>query len=51
MPEKPANQPKRGRPRKKASELTSEEVLKKLFPQKAVETAKEATRKSSDPSE
>jgi hypothetical protein len=41
MPEIPANRPKRGRPPKKASDLTSEEVLKKLFPKKAVEKAKE----------
>lgn len=46
MPEKPANQPKRGRPRKKASDLTSEEALKKLFPKKAVEKAKEEAEKS-----
>jgi hypothetical protein len=49
-PEKPANKPKRGRPRKRAAELTSDEALKKLFPKKAVETAKEEIKKADESS-
>jgi hypothetical protein len=50
MPETPANRPKRGRPRKKASELRTEEALKKLFPAKAVEKAKDEVKKADESS-
>jgi len=46
VPDEPANKPKRGRPRKRAAELTTDEALKKLFPKKAVETAKKEALKS-----
>jgi len=50
MSEKPAQPPKRGRPRKKASELSTEEALRKLFPSKAVEAAKEEVKKADESS-
>jgi hypothetical protein len=36
------------RPRKKAQDLTTEEALAKLFPKKAVTTAKEEARKADE---
>jgi hypothetical protein len=50
MPESPGKPPKRGRPRKKASDLRTDEVLKKLFPTKAVEAAKEEVKKADESS-
>lgn len=35
-----------GRPRKKAADLTTEEAMKKLFPKKALNKAKEEAKKS-----
>jgi hypothetical protein len=36
------------RPRKKARDLTTDEALKKLFPEKAVTTAKEEVKKADE---
>lgn len=37
-----------GRPRKKARDLTTDEVMAKLFPKKAVTAAKEEARKADE---
>jgi hypothetical protein len=41
-----SEQKKRGRPRKVAAALATEEVLKNLFPEKVVQAAKEEVRKA-----
>jgi len=50
MPEKPGQTPKRGRPRVKAADLRTDEALKKLFPTKAVDAAKEEVKKADESS-
>jgi hypothetical protein len=37
-----------GRPRKKAADLTTEQALKKLFPEKVVNKAKDEARKADE---
>jgi hypothetical protein len=37
-----------GRPRKKASELTTEEAMKRLFPQRVITAAKKEARKADE---
>lgn len=39
----------RGRPRKVASQLTTEEALKKIFPAKAIQAAKDEVAKADKP--
>jgi len=37
-----------GRPRKRASDLTTEEAVKKLFPRRAITAAKKEARKADE---